>query len=172
MSHNQQSSRSFSRWTKSFSKVLLVAFSSTSHTGDNATELLIQSIKETLNWSIPEMHKRFCGGAFDGQYLKLNIPTHLAEKLSLKPDFTKDSTIWDVAHRVELACEDTKNGIKWLTDFDTTLQSIMKKFILGMHHTDVRNIPEELGETFLENFVCSATQDLLNTPIEPMITFI
>ena len=130
----------------------------TSHTGDNVTELLIQSIKETLNWSIPEIRERFCDGAFDGQYLKLNVPTHLAEKLSLKPDFTKDSTIWDVAHRVELACKDTKNDTKWLTDFDTTLQSIMKKFTLGMHHTDVRNIAEELGETFLEFCLFSDTR--------------
>ena len=130
----------------------------TSHSGDNVTELLIQSIKETLNWSIPEIRERFCGGAFDGQYLKLNVPTHLAEKLSLKPDFTEDSTIWDAAHRVELACEDTKKGTKWLTDFDTTLQSIMKKFTLGMHHTDVRDIAKELGETFLEFCLFSDTR--------------
>ena len=59
---------------------------------------------------------------------------------------------------LELACEDAKNGTKWLTDFDTTLQSIMKKFTLGMHHTDVRNIAEELGETFLEFCLFSDTR--------------
>ena len=119
-----------------------------SHTGDNVTELLSQSIKTTLGWSILEIRQRFCGGSFDGQYFKLNVPEHLATKLSLDPAFTDDALIWDVAHRFELGCEDVKKITLWLQELDTTLQSIIKKFTLGMHNTQLRDISEEMNVDF------------------------
>ena len=112
----------------------------TSHTGENVTELLLSSIQKTLAWTIAEIRQRFCGGSVDGQYFHLNVPDHFATKLSLDKDFTRDALTWDIAHRIELACEDTKKQTNWLQELDTTLQSIMKKFTLGKHHTDLRNM--------------------------------
>ena len=129
-----------------------------SHTGDNVTELLLQSIQTTLGWSTLEIRERFCGGSFDGQYFKLNVPKHLAAKLSLDSDFTEDAIIWDVAHRIELACEDVKKITPWLQELDTTLQSVMTKFNLGTHHTNLREISEEMEIDFREFCLFSETR--------------
>ena len=129
-----------------------------SHTGENVTELLLHSIKTTLGWSIQEIRERFCGGSFDGQYFKLNVPKHLATKLSLEHNFTIDALIWDVAHRFELGCEDVKNITPWLQELDTTLQSVMKKFSLGMHHTNLRDIGKEMNIEFKEFCLFSDTR--------------
>ena len=89
-------------------------------------------------------------GSFDGQYHKLNVPTHLADKLSLDIEFTETAVTWDIAHRLELSFDDTKKQMSWLQELDTTLQSIMKNFTLGMHHTQLRDISIEMGKRFLE----------------------
>ena len=53
---------------------------------------------------------RFCGGSFDGQYHKLNVPRHLADKLSLDIEFTETAVTWDIAHRLELSFDDTEKA--------------------------------------------------------------
>ena len=141
-----------------FQKFYLFHPEVTSHTGENVTELLLSSIQNTLVWTIAEIRQRFCGGSFDGQYFHLNVPDHFATKLSLDKDFTRDALTWDIAHRIELACEDTKKQTNWLQELDTTLQSIMKKFTLGKHHTDLRSISVEIGEKFLEFCLFSDTR--------------
>ena len=128
------------------------------HTGVNVTELLLSSVKDTLQWTTSEIRQRFCGGAFDGQYLSLKVPEHLAQQLILDVDFTKDAVVWDVAHRFELGCEDAKKLTPWLQELDTTLQSVMKKFTLGMHHTNLRDVAEEMGVNFLEFCLFSETR--------------
>ena len=45
-----------------------------------------------------------------------------------------------------------------MQELGTTLQSIMKKFTLGKHHTDLRNISVEIGEKFLEFCLFSETR--------------
>ena len=120
--------------------------------------LLLSSITETLSWTIGTTRERFCGGSFDGQYHQLNIPDHFATKLSLDSEFTRDAITWDIAHRVELACENTKTQTNWLQEFDTTLQSIMKKFTMGNHHTRLQDIYIEMNQTFLEFCLFSDTR--------------
>ena len=85
------------------------------------------------------------------------MPKHLADK-SLELAFTEDALIWDVAHRFELGCEDVKKITPWLQQLDTTLQSIMKKFNLGMHHTNLRDISEEMEIDFKEFCLFSDTR--------------
>ena len=80
----------------------------------------------------------------------MNIPDHFAAKLSLNSEFTRDAITWDIAHRVELACENTKTQTNWLQELDTSLQSIMKKFTMGKHHTQLQDICIEMNQTFLE----------------------
>ena len=106
-----------------------------------------------MGWSVAKIRERFCGGSFDGQYIHLNVPEHMAKKLSFEKDFVKDAITWDIAHRVELACEDTKKQTSWLEELDTTLQSVMKKFTLGQHHTQLRDIAIESNETFSEETI-------------------
>ena len=65
-------------------------------------------------------------------------------------EFTRDAMTWDIAHRVELACENTKTQTNWLQELETTLQSIMKKFTMGKHHTQLQVICIEMNQTFLE----------------------
>ena len=130
----------------------------TSHKGESITELLVSALENSLGWSVAKIRERFCGGSFDGQYIHLNVPEHMAKKLSLEKDFVKDAITWDIAHRVELACEDTKKQTSWLEELDTTLQSVMKKFTLGQHHTQLRDIAIESNETFLEFCLFSETR--------------
>ena len=117
-----------------FQKFFLSHPQVTSHTGENIARLLSSSITETLSWTIGTTRERFRGGSFDGQYHQLYIPDHFATKLSLNSEFTRDAITWDIAHRVELACENTKTQTNWLQELDTTLQPIMKKFTMGKHH--------------------------------------
>ena len=92
---------------------------------------MLSSVQKTLGWSVGKIRERFCGGLFDGQYFHLNVPAHLANKLSLEQDFARDCITWDIVHCVELACEDAKKETSWLQKVDNTLQSIMKKFTMG-----------------------------------------
>ena len=46
----------------------------------------------------------------------------------------------------------------WLQELDTTLQSIMKKINLGMHHTDLRDISKEMNVEFREFCLFSETR--------------
>ena len=73
------------------------------------------------------VQQRFSGGSFDGQYIHLKVPDPFAKKLLLEKDFTNDVITWDIADRVELESDDTKNQSIWVNELDTTLQSIMKK---------------------------------------------
>ena len=66
--------------------------------------------------------------------------------------------MWDVAHRFELGCEDAKKLTPWLQELDPKLQSVMKKFTLGMHHTNLRDVAEEMGVNFLEFCLFSETR--------------
>ena len=132
------------------------------HKGREITELLLQVCFEQLNLSPEDLRQRFSGGTFDGQYLHLNVPKHMADILHLPPDFLEDAIIWDAAHRLELACEDVKTGKKdssgnwvitptpWLQELDSALQFIMKNFHIGKNHSDLRSIAKEMGEIFLE----------------------
>ena len=74
----------------------------------------------------------------------------MADQLFLEKEFTRDSITWDVAHSVELACDDTKEQTAWLQELDTTLQSTMKKFNIGKHHMDLQRIATQSGQTILE----------------------
>ena len=56
---------------------------------------------------------------------------------------SKDCITWDIAHRIELACEDAKKETSWLQELDNTLQSIMKKLTMGIHHTHLPKIASE-----------------------------
>ena len=73
-------------------------------------------------------------------------------------EFTRDAITWDIAHCVELACENTKTQTNWLQELDTTLQSIMKKFTMGKHHTQLQDICIEMNQTFLEFCLFSDTR--------------
>ena len=69
-----------------------------------------------LGWFLNTIRERFCGGSFDGQYIKLNVPDHFAKKMLLRKEFTQKSITWDITHHIELASDDTKktklNGLK------------------------------------------------------------
>ena len=88
----------------------------TSHMGENNTDLLFSSLRDTLGWSSNTIRERFCGGSFDGQYIKLNVPDQFAKKMLLRKEFTQKSITWDITHHIELASDDTKktklNGLK------------------------------------------------------------
>ena len=88
----------------------------------------------------------------------MNVARLLADKLSLDIEFTETAVTWDIAHRLELSFDDTKKQMSWLQELDTTLQSIMKKFTLGMHHTQLRDIGIEMGKRFLEFCLFSETR--------------
>ena len=88
----------------------------------------------------------------------MNVPDHLSKKLLLGNNFTREAVTWDIAHRIELASNDTKNQTKWLEEFDTSLQSIMKKFSLGKHHTQLRNTAIKMETSFLEFCLFSETR--------------
>ena len=122
----------------------------TSHTGEHIAQLLLSSVTETLGWTIGSTRERLCGGSFDGQYHQLKIPDDFASKFSLESEFTRDAITWNIANRVELACEDTKTQTNWLQELGTALQSIIKKFIMGQHHTQPRDMCIEMNEKVLE----------------------
>ena len=93
----------------------------TSHSGENNADLLLSALKDTSGWSLKNIRERFCGGSFDGQCIKLNVPNHFAEKMLLEKDFTRNAITWDIAHPTELVREDTKEQARWLQDLDTIL---------------------------------------------------
>ena len=140
------------------------------HKGFEISELLLKACSEQLNMPIEEIRRRFSGGCFDGQYIRLNVKKHLGELLHLPDDFLEDAILWDTAHRLELASDDAKKGKKdqrgnwiikpapWLQELDSVLQHIMTKFRFGANHSDLRQIAKEMGLTFLEFCLFSDTR--------------
>ena len=88
----------------------------TSHKGEDIAEILLSAVGNTLGWSIRKLREQLCGGSFDGQYINLNVPDHLAKKLSLEKEFTKETITWDIAHRVVLGSDGTKKQTNWLQE--------------------------------------------------------
>ena len=117
--------------------------------GSYITNLFITEVCNVLNLSEADLRKRFCGACYDGQYLHLNVATHISEKLDLPLPFVQESVIHDPAHRVELAANDVKNGkkdrngsikipaTKWLIELDNVLQHIMVKCNYGANHSEL-----------------------------------
>ena len=82
----------------------------------------------------------------------------------------EDSVTHDAAHRLELACKDTKGcrkrmdgtelfkGTKWLQDLINVLQHIMKIYKFGKNHSDLNKIAQEMGKSFLEFNLFSDTR--------------
>ena len=82
----------------------------------------------------------------------------------------KDSITHDAAHRLELSCQDAKQGkndskgncivskANWLIQLDSLLQFIMSHFRYGHNHTQLHNIARENNEVFLEFNLFSETR--------------
>ena len=123
---------------------------------------------EPLEWTNEILRERLSGACVDGQYIHLNLATHLSDILDLSLEFMNDSVIWDAAHRIELACEHAKEGYTaggqriggttWLLDLDRVLQHIMKVFRYGHNHADLRKICVEKKQPFLEFILFSETR--------------
>lgn len=121
-----------------------------------------------LNWTKRDLRERLTGVCIDGQYINLNIVSHLSDILSLPKELVDDYIIWDPAHRLELGCKNAKEGkkmdenvvgdTKWLIELDNVLQHIMKHFRFGHNHTELKNISNELGKVFLEFNLFSETR--------------
>ena len=132
------------------------------HGGFNITEMLINTVCDTLDITREGLRQRLTGGSFDGQYIYLNVMKHLSEALSLPLKYMKDSITHDAAHRLELSCQDAKQGkndskgncivskANWLIQLDSLLQFIMSHFRYGHNHTQLHNIARENNEVFLE----------------------
>ena len=133
-----------------------------SHKGFNISQLILQVCSEGLNLSYEDLRQRISGACFDGQYINLNVKKYFSDSLHLPIDFMEDIIIWDAAHRLELVCDDVKNGkqdlkgncifnpTSWLQDLDGVLQFIMTKFTTGENHSHLRSITQEMGDTSLE----------------------
>ena len=76
------------------------------------SQLILQVCSESLNLPYEDLRQRISGACFDGQYIHLNVKKHFSDLLHLPIDFMEDVTIWDAAHRLELVCDDVKNGKK------------------------------------------------------------
>ena len=76
------------------------------------TNLLIDTVTDALDWKKSKLRERLTGVCIDGQYINLNIMDHLYDLLTLPKNLAIDYTIWDPAHRMELACKYAKEGTK------------------------------------------------------------
>ena len=96
-------------------------------TGQELTELLINSLHETLAYQ-PESRLRdvFAGIACDGAYLSLNIETHMSQQLQLPSDYVHEVTRHDFGHRIELVDLHAREFILWIRNLDRDLKEFMK----------------------------------------------
>jgi len=78
--------------------------------GLSLSELLINSVCSSIDLSHQNLRQSFTGCCFDGQYIHLNFRQHLSNILSLPLELMDDSITHDAAHRLELACKNTKEG--------------------------------------------------------------
>ena len=95
--------------------------------GSYITNLFITEVCNVLNLSEADLRKRFCGACYDGQYLHLNVATHISEKLDLPLPFVQESVKHDPAHRVELAANDVKKRGK---DRNGSIKVPAKKWLI------------------------------------------
>ena len=72
---------------------------------------------------------QIAGYGFDGQYFKLNVPTHINNILELD-DMV--SFTWDAAHLLQLAEKDTRTKeTPWMEDLIKTIAAVLNKFQFG-----------------------------------------
>ena len=75
----------------------------TENNGLSLSQLLMKTVNEPLDWTNDIPRERSSGACVGGQYIHLNLATHLCNILDLSLEFMTDSVIWDAEHRIELA---------------------------------------------------------------------
>lgn len=101
--------------------------SDTSSTGQELTELLIQSVQSTVDYQPPSrLRDTFCGIACDGAYLNLNLDRHFAQQTEMPEQFLKEATRHDYAHKIELLDLHARDGLSWIRNLDRDIKTFMK----------------------------------------------
>lgn len=100
----------------------------TSTTGKQLTDLMIESVQNSINYDPPSLLRDVFGGiASDGAYIAMHIDQHFAQEMQLPPEFVKQVTIHDYAHKLELVDLHARRDLTWIDTLDKDIKEFMKE---------------------------------------------
>ena len=122
-------------------------------------ETLIKITQDELDLSISDIRQQLVCHVADGAIAKnLHIHKSHANKLQLDESYVKTVVLWDAAHRLELAAEDTKVKTPWLRNFDSKLEAMMVEMKQDLNRNSLIQTATEMDLIYYELHLFSDTR--------------
>ena len=99
------------------------------------------------------------GCCFDGEYLGKNVPEHICNELNLTPQGRQNfmlRSIWDAAHRLELAEQHSRSKSPIIKKFDKKIHEQIKYFKVAKKHIKLK---EEASNMNVKDYEPRQTSD-------------